>query len=709
MQGNSVEVMCCQFSVSCRFGAVNDDTCILPFTSRNPIQQPYKLFTFVITMYKLVTCLILLFAVKLPAQICTLPGQTPASAFPICSNGIYNQPYLTACRNNSVYVPGCTDARTNYGDNNPFYYKFSCFAAGSFAFTITPVIATDDYDWQLFDITAHNPNDIFTDKTLTVTGNWSGSLGSTGASAAGVNFIQCRSNPFFEQKPTFSSMPQLQAGHDYVLLIGHADDVQNGFSLSVAGGTADITSKAPQQIKANAASCDNKQVLVVFSQKIRCSSIAADGSDFSLPAAGIVSAAGINCSNSFDTDSILVTFSTQLSSGTYTLFIKNGSDGNTLLDNCNSTVSNNTPLAFGVFSFAALDSALPAGCQPDKIILQLKKNIQCSSVAADGSDFIITGTSPLAITGANTVCTNTAFTNRVEILLQQPVVTAGNYIVTLKTGTDGNTIVDACNNATPAGEAVSFIIKDTVNAIKEGCIADTVDFYNAGKNGVNSWYWIIDNKISTQQHPFVTFLSGGFKQAELIVNNGLCTAAVQQVFVLKQKLSAGFTAPLSTCPSEMVVFKNNSSNALSWFWDFSNGNTSNLQNPPPQQYPFAVTAKNYTVLLTVQNGNCALTDTKDIIVEASCTVGLPAAFTPNGDGTNDFFGPLNSSTASNMQFIIYNRYGQIVFNGNTTNTKWNGTLNNKLQPTGVYTWFLKYTDRIAAKNILQKGTVVLIR
>lgn len=660
-------------------------------------------------------CLLLLIPLNLPGQVCTLPGQTPATALAICGNGTFNQPNLPACRNNSVYVPGCTDQRTNYGDDNPFYYKFSCLASGSFAFTITPVNLSDDYDWQLFDITGHNPNDIYRDKTLIITGNWSGTTGVTGASSTGVNFIQCRSDPFFGHKPTFTSMPQLQAGHDYILLVRHTDDILGGYSLSIGGGTADITSSVIQEIKTNVATCDNKQVMVLFSKKINCSSIASDGSDFNLAQgpSNIVSARGIGCTNSCDTDSVLVTFNNPLTPGSYTLFIKNGTDGNTLLDYCNNAVNNNTPVPFQVFPFASLDSIITS-CRPGKLGVLFRKSIRCNSVAPDGSDFLITGPGAVTITAATGVCNNNAIANQIEIVLQQPIITPGNYTLILKNGTDGNTIIDNCNEITPAGEAVNFTIRDTVNAdftitIQEGCIADTVLFYNEGKVGINSWYWSFDNNISLQQSPSVLYTSGGFKLAELIVSNGLCSDTVQNIFMLKQKLKADFAVPLTNCPGTAVIFKDNSSNAMNWLWNFSNGNTSNLQNPPPQQYPGIGVQTDYPVTLTVQNGNCIVSANKIVAIKASCLVLVPTAFTPNNDGRNDFLGPLNANTVSNVRFIVYNRFGRAVFKSSGSNSQWDGTINGIKQPAGVYIWLLQYTDPISVKNIFEKGSTVLIR
>src|ERR1700722_18991896 len=85
------------------------------------------------------------------AQACTTLGQTPATAFPVCGTSVFKQDNVPLCGNNLVPTP-CQDA-TPYTDKNPFWYKFTCFTAGTLGFLITPNTASDDYDWQLFDIT----------------------------------------------------------------------------------------------------------------------------------------------------------------------------------------------------------------------------------------------------------------------------------------------------------------------------------------------------------------------------------------------------------------------------------------------------------------------------------------------------------------------------------------------------------------------------
>src|SRR5579875_2525384 len=130
------------------------------------------------------------------AQSCTTPGQTPSTAFPVCGTSLFHQYTVPICQSHFLNVPGCSgNGNTAYQDKNPYWYKFTCYQTGTLGFLISPFDKGDDYDWQLYDITGHNPDDVFTDASLVVTGNWAGTFGNTGASSSGVNFIQCASDP----------------------------------------------------------------------------------------------------------------------------------------------------------------------------------------------------------------------------------------------------------------------------------------------------------------------------------------------------------------------------------------------------------------------------------------------------------------------------------------------------------------------------------
>lgn len=659
----------------------------------------------------LLICLLYLGVVTSTAQPCNLPGQTPSTAFQICGNGNYEQATLAPCRNNGFFVAGCTNSNTSYGDNNPVYYKFTCNTSGTFSFSIIPKNNIDNYDWFLFDITGRAPQDIFSDRSLAMIGNWSGSTGPTGASLTGISYTQCRSLPQDGLKPTFVLSPQLQAGHTYLLMVGNMDNTPAGFTLAVGGGSADISSAPAQLISINNRSCVNNELVLRFSNKIRCNSIAADGSDFRITPAAAFSVVTTNCSTSAETDSIILRFSNSLPSGNYILSLQTGTGGNTLTDFCGNNLSNETR-TFDVYPFSAITSVIPEGCKPKKLNLLFSKEITCSSAAIDGSDFTITGPSTVTVRKANTNCLS-GYSTSIELELQQPLLTAGMYTVTINNGTDGNTLLNACNDLTPIAASFSFEIKDTVDAtfsytIATGCSEDTIYFTHTGNHAINNWYWDFGNSgISREQSPQWLSADAGYIPIRLVVNNGFCADTSTQEIFLRNKMKIDFEMADSVCAGEQVLIVDKSSNTTNWLWNLGNGNSSTLKNPPLQEYQQSNSP--YPITLTIADSTCTLSLTKNLTVQSFCNIIMPNAFTPNGDGLNDSFGPLQTGMADDMVLYIYNRYGQLIFQSQPTVVKWFGTMNGKKQPPGLYSWRLVYTDKLSGKTLHQKGTVQLLR
>ncbi len=116
----------------------------------------------------------------------------------------------------------------------------------------------------------------------------------------------------------------------------------------------------------------------------------------------------------------------------------------------------------------------------------------------------------------------------------------------------------------------------------------------------------------------------------------------------------------------------------------------------------------YSVKVTDENG-CSNSDSVLVKVDFSdkLFIRTPNAFTPNGDRLNDCFGVRSWGTINELDFRIYNRYGQIVFRTTNPNECWNGTFKGKLQNAGVYVYTIK--GQTTCEMINLKGTVMLIR
>jgi gliding motility-associated-like protein len=99
-----------------------------------------------------------------------------------------------------------------------------------------------------------------------------------------------------------------------------------------------------------------------------------------------------------------------------------------------------------------------------------------------------------------------------------------------------------------------------------------------------------------------------------------------------------------------------------------------------------------------------------VVVDGSCDLYFPSAFTPNNDGKNDAFRILgNTSHIDNYHLIIYNRWGQAVFQSSKTSEAWDGTLKGKREVSGTYVWFCRYTIAGSSIATTLKGTVTVVR
>ena len=652
------------------------------------------------------------------SQPCTTIGQTPTTAFPVCGTTTFRQNTVPLCATNDLYVPGCTDG-AQYQNKNPFFYKFTCYVSGTLGFIITPLAANEDYDWQLYDITGKSPDAIFTDTTIVVSGNWAGTYGPTGASASGVGYIQCASFPG-DNLPTFARMPNLIAGHEYLLMISHFTDTQSGYDLSFGGGTAVITDPlAPHLLNAKP-DCDGQKITVKLNKKLRCNSLTASGSEFSLLPASttIVNAATFTCSSGFDFDSIVLTLAAPLATGNYQLVINNGSDGNTLRDFCDALIPQGEQVPFYYAAPAPVfaDSIGRVGCAPDSLKLYFPKKIVCSSIAPNGSDFSVSGPTPVTVSSAFGNCVNDK-TDYVIIKFSSPIYTQGNYLLTLKAGDDGTVLLDECNQEAPI-QTLPFTTADTVSALftystNLGCESNTLTFSHDGAHNVNSWNWTFNNgpKATTQTHQ-ISFPSGSTNNVELIVSNGVCKDTATETIVFNNEVNADFDMIDIMCPEDSLKVINNSTGQIdSYLWQFDMIGTSTQQDPPPFLWPQNNRQSYYTVKLIVFNNSIGCTDTakRSLTVLNNCFIGVPTAFTPNGDGLNDFFWPHNALKADNLDFKVYNRWGQLVFHSRDWRQKWDGKINGQLQSTGMYVWMLSYTHRDTGQKVFQKGTVVLIR
>ena len=85
---------------------------------------------------------------------------------------------------------------------------------------------------------------------------------------------------------------------------------------------------------------------------------------------------------------------------------------------------------------------------------------------------------------------------------------------------------------------------------------------------------------------------------------------------------------------------------------------------------------------------------------------IPNAFTPNGDGINDFFGAVGEGIDS-YRLRIFNRWGVLVFETTNLNHQWDGYYNGQLAPIGAYTYEV-FARGHELGQVSRSGSVVLV-
>lgn len=149
------------------------------------------------------------------------------------------------------------------------------------------------------------------------------------------------------------------------------------------------------------------------------------------------------------------------------------------------------------------------------------------------------------------------------------------------------------------------------------------------------------------------------------------------------------------CPGESIIFTTTYYDDASYIW--SNGVTTNtIQVDIPGIYS-----------VKINIGGCEAFD-QIKVDDCESEIWIPNSFTPNGDGKNDLFGPVYFNIEK-IEMLVFDRWGELIFEGSGKNCFWDGTFKGKPCQDGVYTYKLNYKrkrkayERIGSVTLLKEG------
>jgi gliding motility-associated-like protein len=298
-----------------------------------------------------------------------------------------------------------------------------------------------DYDFALYNITNSSCSAI---PNLTpVRCNFSATYGNTGLDANNPS----NTIPISYSASQAPIMPGLNvtAGQTYVLVIDNYSQNNIGYTINFTG-TAQIFDQSPPTLGTATASCTNNTITLQLSEPVRCNSISP--SDFTLTGpngpVSIVSATGVGCTGpqSF-TSQITITYnnSPQIPSGTYTLTVNTGSDGNTLLDNCGNAMTSGASVTFNYLAPITINANPSQICSGNSAVLTAVggpltgATYSWSPVSGNNDNITVTPntTTTYTVTVTYGGCTRTA--SQTISIVSPPVVSVTPVNVSICSGT----------------------------------------------------------------------------------------------------------------------------------------------------------------------------------------------------------------------------------------------------------------------------------
>lgn len=247
-------------------------------------------------------------------------------------------------------------------------------------------------------------------------------------------------------------------------------------------------------------------------------------------------------------------------------------------------------------------------------------------------------------------------------------------------------------------------VGDFTASITTGCAPANITFFASSNGTGDSYNWTLDkdNIIGTTNPISYNFtLEDTVSVSLTIISAEGCSITVDKsnyIMIYPQPIASFYANPQpTTILDPTIYFTNTSEGAVSYFWDFgeptapNNTNTSILVNP---NHSYATTGIYNVHLVATSDKGCKDTAMVPIEIKPDFAIYIPNTFTPDGNGTNDFFFPLGVGiNEDNYRMDIFDRWGENIFTSNNFRKGWDGSVKGgKLAPQGVYVYKLLIYD-----------------
>ena len=341
------------------------------------------------------------------------------------------------------------------------------------------------------------------------------------------------------------------------------------------------------------------------------------------------------------------------------------------------------------------------GCTATASVVVTTNNTLPSISATSSSPLINCIITNIALIGSSTTPGTTLTWSDANGVISNPasISSAATYSLTVYDPSNGCT---ATTTITIGMDTISPDLTlsggDTINCVNPG----TSIIAGSSVAGA-SYSWSGPNGFSaSQQTTGVITDAGSYSITVTNPSNGCSTSSVQNIIQGPNPLVSFTANPTSGVVPLPVNFTNTSDPAFSsYLWSFGDGNSSAALN---SSNTYTLTGT-FTVQLVgiTPNNSCNDTTTVTITVYPESEILIPNIFSPNGDGTNEFF-YITSSGLKELHVDIYDRWGLKVGEINGLNGYWDGTNASE----GTYFFILNATG-YDGSDIQKQGYLMLVK
>ena len=291
------------------------------------------------------------------------------------------------------------------------------------------------------------------------------------------------------------------------------------------------------------------------------------------------------------------------------------------------------------------------------------------------------------------------------------LTTSGTTTLTLSSVQDCDSLATLNLTVSPMPQ-VAF----TAN-IAEGCAPVQVTFTSSTSNSGATCQWNLGNGVTINNCGSIsgTYNSFGCYDVSLqITSSAGCVSSLTQedIVCVNPQPSASFVVSPQVLSNynTTATFTNTSIGQVTQLWNFGDGSgTSTILSP---NYTYPEEAGYYNVTLIVANSHGCIDSTSQVVfVENNMIYYVPNTFTPDGDLFNETFKPIFTAGFDIYQYnlIIFNRWGEIIFESNDAEIGWDGTYGGKACQDGTYIWQVTYKELGKDKRNELRGHFNLVK